>query len=155
MRDLSKMSSVSRFFCLFEANRHSFIAWITRGPSTYESSNEALLKHIKKCHRVSNRTYDRPRTWDELHRSRIHCSEKRVARLMKDAGICGVVRRKHRQTPLDTNATSYPDNLLARDFSAEAANLNWVTDITYIPTERGWLCVSVVLDLYSRKIVSW
>ena len=56
---------------------------------------------------------------------------------MEDAGICGVVRRKHRQTPLDTNAASNPDNLLARDFSAEAANLNWVTDITYIPTERG------------------
>ena len=74
---------------------------------------------------------------------------------MKDAGICGVVRRKHRQTPLDTNAASYPKNLIARDFSAEAANLKWVTDITYIPTDQGWLYMSVVMDLYSRRIVGW
>ena len=104
---------------------------------------------------MSNGTYGSHRTWEELHKSGIPCSEKRVARLMKDAGIYGVVRRKHRQTPLDTNAASYPCNLLARCFSAEAANLKWVTDITYIPTEQGWLCMSVVMDLYSRRIVGW
>jgi putative transposase len=103
------------------------------------TSNEAFLKHITKCHLMSNGTYGSHRTWDELHKSGIPCCEKRVARLMKDAGIYGVVRRKHRQTPLDTNAASYPDNLLARDFSAEAANLKWVTDFRYIPTEQGWL----------------
>ena len=75
----------------------------------------------------------------ELHKSGIPCCEKLVARLMKDAGICGVVRSKHCQSPLDTNAVSYPDNLFARDFSAEAANLKWVTDFRYIPTEQGWL----------------
>ena len=74
---------------------------------------------------------------------------------MKDAGIYGVVRRKHRQTPLDTNAASYPDNLLARCFSAEAANLKWVTDITYIRTYEGWLYLAVVLDLFSRQVVGW
>ena len=149
------MFSVSRLCRLFKASRSGFIAWMTRGPSKRESSNVALLKHIKKCQLMSNGTYGSHRTWDELHKSGIPCSEKRVARLMKDAGIYGVVRRKHRQTPLDTNAASYPDNLLARDFSAESANLKWVTDITYIPTEQGWLYMSVVMDLYSRRIVGW
>ena len=128
---------------------------MTRGPSKRESSNVALLKDIKKCHLMSDGTYGSHRTWDELHKSGISCSEKRVARLMKDAGICGVVRRKHRQTPLDTNAASYPDNLLARYFSAEAANLKWVTDITYIRTLEGWLYLAVVIDLHSRAVVGW
>ena len=75
--------------------------------------------------------------------------------LMKDAGICGVVRRTHRQTPQDTHAASYAENPLTRNFKAEAANLKWVTDITYIPTEQRWLYVSVVMDLTSRRIVGW
>jgi transposase InsO family protein len=74
---------------------------------------------------------------------------------MKEAGICGVIRRKRQPTPLDTHAASYPENLLDRDFKAESANLKWVTDITYIPTGQGWLYMSVVMDLYSRRIVGW
>jgi transposase InsO family protein len=74
---------------------------------------------------------------------------------MKDAGICGVVRRTLRQTPLDTHAASYAENPLTRNFKAEAANLKWETDITYIPTEQRWLYVSVVMDLTSRRIVGW
>ena len=74
---------------------------------------------------------------------------------MKETGICGVVRRKHRQTPLNTDAASYPEILLARNFKAVAANLKWVTDITYVPTEQGWLDVSVVTDLTSRGILGW
>ena len=155
IRDLAKEYSVSRLCRLFNASRSGFIAWMTRGPSKRETSNEALVKLIKKCHVMSRGTYGSHRTWNELHKSGIPCSEKRIARLMKDAGICGVVRRKHRQTPLDTNAASYPKNLIARDFSAEAANLKWVTDITYIPTDQGWLYMSVVMDLYSRRIVGW
>ena len=74
---------------------------------------------------------------------------------MKETGICGVVRRKHGQIPLDTHAASYPENLLARNFKADAASLKWVTDITYVPTEQGWLDVSVVTDLTSRGILGW
>ena len=74
---------------------------------------------------------------------------------MKNAGICGVVQRKHRQAPLDINAAIYPENLLARDFAVEAIILKRATDITYIPTEPGWLDLSVIMDLYSRRIVGW
>ena len=155
IRDLSKMFPVSRLCRLFEVSRSGFLAWMTRGPSKRESSNAALMKSITACHVMSRGTYGSHRTWDELHKSGIACSEKRVARLMKDAGICGVVRRKHRQTPLDVHAASYPENLLARNFKAEAANRKWVTDITYIPTDQGWLYLSVVMDLYSRRIVGW
>jgi hypothetical protein len=103
------MYSVSRLCRLLEASRTGFIALLSLGPSKREPGNEALLEDIKKCHLMSNGTYGSDRTSDELCISGIPCSENRVARLMKDAGICGVVRRKYRQTPLDTNAASYLD----------------------------------------------
>lgn len=139
IRDLSKMVLVSRLWRLFEASRSGFLAWMTCGPSKREASNEALMKGNKQCHVRSRAPYGSHRTSDDIQKSRITCSEKRVARLMKDAGICGVVRRKHRQTPLDTHAASYADNLLARNFKVDAENLRWVTDITYVPTVQGWL----------------
>ncbi len=67
-------------------------------------------------------TYGSHQTWDELHKSGTTRIEKRAASLMKDAGVCGVVRRKHQQTPLDIGVASYPENLLARNFKADAIN---------------------------------
>ncbi len=98
------------------------------------SATRRSKKHIKKCSLISHGTYGSNGTWDELHNSGILCIEKRVAGRMKDAGICGGVRRKHRQTPLDLHSESYPYILLARDFSPKSANQKWVTDNTYIPT---------------------
>ena len=120
--DLPKMFPVSRLCRFFEVTRSGILAWMTRGPSKRESNNAALMKSIKTCHVMSRGTYGSHRTWNDLHKSGIACSEKRVARLMNVAGICGVVRRKHRQTLLDVQGASYPENLLARNFKADAAN---------------------------------
>jgi transposase InsO family protein len=103
------------------------------------------MKSIKACHVMSRRANGSHLTWNDLLKSGISCSEKRVTWLIKDAGICGVVRRKHRQIPLFTNAASYLENLLGRNFWAETLNRKWVTDITYVPIYQGWLYLSVVL----------
>jgi len=90
-----------------------------------------------------------------LWRAGVAVSEKRVARLMAEMGIAGRCgRRKVRTTRRDPAATPAPD-LLGRDFTATAPDQRWAGDITYIPTDEGWLFVASVLDVYSRRLVGW
>ena len=93
--------------------------------------------------------------WEELRYLGESCSRNRAARLMRDSGLRGIPqRRRWRKKPSGTR----PDdvrNHLARDFNADQPNTKWVTDITYIRTAEGWLYLSVVVDLYSGRVVGW
>lgn len=109
------------------------------------------LHSAKRIGRVVVPTYGSPR----LRRLGHHCSRKRVARLMRQAGLHGLPRRKCvRTTQRDATQAGVPD-LLHRDFAAAVPNQKWVTDITYIPTDEGWLYLALVLDLFSRRVVGW
>jgi len=88
-------------------------------------------------------------------REGVHVGRKRVARLMHMAGLCGASRRRWpRTTRQRTGARCAPD-LVRRHFSADAPNVLWVADATYIPTGKGFLYLAVVLDVFSRRIVGW
>jgi putative transposase len=99
--------------------------------------------------------YGSPRLHAQLRYRGRSVARKRVARLMREAGLCA--KRKRRQALTTRRDPSHPvaPILLNRDFTASAPNKKWVTDITYIPTMQGWLYVSVILDLYSRMVVGW
>lgn len=119
-------------------------------------ANQSLLVAIKACHRASHETYGSPRIWEDLKDQGIRCSRKRVARLMQQSGIQGVTRR--RQSGRTEEASQdYPaaPNLIARDFSAPAKNRVWLADFTPIVVAEGTDYLSLVLDLYSRRIVGW
>jgi putative transposase len=93
--------------------------------------------------------------WEELRYLGESCSRNRVARLMKDDGLRGIPqRRRWRKKPSGTRP-DHVRNHLARDFTADEPNTKWVTDITYIRTAEGWLYLSVVVDLYSGRVVGW
>jgi len=104
---------------------------------------------------VSLGRYGAPRIHAELREEGVHCSRKRVARLLRIAGLHGCHRRKGpRTTRRSPDAVAAPD-LVRRDFTATAPDRLWIADITYVPTRMGFLYLAVVLDVYRRRIVGW
>jgi putative transposase len=132
-----------------------YYAWRRRQPSARELSDAALLEKIRAIHRESRGTYGAPRVQVELVERGVRVSRKRVARLMKQAGLVGVHRRRPvRTTTRNPDAGPAPD-LVQREFTASAPDRLWVADITYVPTWAGFLYLAVVLDTFSRRIVGW
>jgi transposase InsO family protein len=140
---------------LLEVSASGFYAWLGRGPSKRARSDADLLARIRAIHARSHGTYGMPRIHAELTTQGVHVGRKRVARLMRIAGLCGVSRRRwFTTTRRQPNARPAPD-LVQRHFSADAPNRLWVADATYVPTGEGFLYLAVVLDVFSRRIVGW
>jgi putative transposase len=132
-----------------------FYAWRQRPPSARSRADAQLSLRVSKIHQRSDATYGAPRVHAELAAEGIKVGRKRVARLLKKAGLVGVSRRKWIHTTVrDRNARPAPD-LVERKFGAPQPNRLWVADITYIPTWSGFLYLAVVLDVFSRRIVGW
>ncbi len=132
-----------------------FWAWSKRPPSERARSDANLTGQIRRIHERSRGTYGVPRVHAELAYTGTRCSRKRVARLMREAGLEGVHRRRSvRTTVRDRDAAPAPD-LVNRQFGASCPNALWVADITYVPTWAGFLYVAVVVDTFSRAVVGW
>ena len=132
-----------------------YYAWLKRPLSARARADAELIARITAIHQYSRETYGAPRIHEELSAAGIHVGCKRVARLMRAAGLRGVSRRRWVSTTVrDRNARPAPD-LVDRNFIAAAPNCLWVADITYIPTWAGFLYLAVVLDTFSRSIVGW
>ena len=118
-------------------------------------SDATLTDVIREVHKWSRGTYGVPRMIRELSARGHHVNHKRVERLMREADLAGVSRRKRtRTTRRERDAQAAPD-LVERDFAAQAPDSLWVADITYVPTWSGFLYLAVVLDAWSRRIVGW
>ena len=140
---------------VLRVSRSGFYAWVQRGESKRSRENRSLLKEIQAAHRVSRSNYGSPRITRELRAGGTRVGEKRVARIMRQNGIVGKVRRRYRVTTQAGDRAPEPKSLLNRDFKASEPNRKWVSDITYIPTREGWLYLAVIIDLYSRAVVGW
>jgi len=140
---------------VLEVSRAAYYDWAS-GPSDRDIADAYLTNTIRDIHVQSRRTYGAPRVHAELADAHdVRCGRKRVARLMRQAGIEGVHRRrKHRTTRRRDGVAPAPD-LVERDFTAEGPDRLWVADITYVPSWAGFLYVAIVLDVYSRRIVGW
>ena len=149
------MYPVATMCRLLGVSTSGYYAWQGRAPSTRAESDEALLDRIREIHRISRGTYGAPRIHAELVDRGCAVGRKRVARLMRRAGLRGISRRKGaRTTTRDARARAAPD-LVERDFTADAPDRLWVADITYTPTWAGFLFLAVVLDAFSRRVVGW
>ena len=137
-------------------SKSGYYCWLNRPPSLRAIDDEVMTEKIISIHAQSRKTYGYRRIRDELvDEHKEHVSKHRVARLMRNAGIEGVTRRKFcRTTRRDESARPAPD-LLERDFQADAPDRRWVADITYVPTWSGFLFLAIVLDVFSRRVVGW
>lgn len=134
----------------------AFYAWQARPVSERDLADAALTNQIFDIHRMSRRSYGSPRVHDELRLGEgIRCSRKRVERLMRQAGIAGIHKRKWRGcTRRDPDATPAED-LVNRKFCVDAPDRLWVMDITEHPTVEGKIYLGVVVDAFSRRVVGW
>jgi len=133
-----------------------FYAWRCRPPSAPAIADTALLKQIRTVHASSRETYGAPRVQAALKAGGEKHGRKRIARLMRAAGLVGASRRRSGVTTTrrDKEARPAPD-LVDRNFVAARPNQLWVADITFVPTASGFLYLAVVLDAWSRKVVGW
>jgi putative transposase len=133
-----------------------YYAWRDRPPSAHAQADAALLKRVRTVHASSRQVYGAPRVHAQLRADGARHGRKRIARLMREAGLVGACHRQGGPTTTqrDKEARPAPD-LVDRDFTAQACNQLWVADITFVPTSSGFLYLAVVLDAWSRKIVGW
>ncbi len=132
-----------------------YYAWRKRPLSPRARTDGELTAHIHTVHRESRGTYGVPRIHADLAAHGLHVGRKRVARLMRRAGLQGVSRRKQVRTTV-REATARPaSDLVDRQFTAAGPNRLWVADITYVPTWAGFLYLAVVLDAWSRRVIGW
>jgi putative transposase len=133
-----------------------YYAWCSRPPSIRSLHDAELTRAIVRIHENSRGNYGRPRIHAELRYEGMRCSGKRVARLMRHAGISGIPARRKRRglTRRRPGVAPHPD-LVGRRFSAPQPDRLWVADITYVPTGEGWVYLATILDCCSRRIVGW
>lgn len=141
---------------MLNVSRSGYYEWLTRLDSPRAQENTLLLKHIEKVHSESRGTYGAPRVHAELVLGLgLPVNLKRVARLMRQAGIQGLYRRRrHGCTVRDPDAQPSTD-LVNRQFTVDAPNVLWITDITEHPTREGKLYCAAVMDAFSRLIIGW
>lgn len=124
-------------------------------PSKRDNENRMLLCEIQRIHQMSKASYGSPRITDELRARGFNVSRPRVARLMKEKGIRAVHAKKFVATTDSGHGYPVAENKLDRDFSAQESGQVWVSDITYVKTAQGWLYLTVILDLFDRKVIGW
>lgn len=155
--DAEKASYPVSMLCkVLKVSRSGYYAWRDRPPSKRATENAALAERIREIHHRSKGTYGYPRVHAELRALGVRCSRKRVARLMRKDGLQGCIRgrRRKRTTRQDPLAIPAPD-LVERNFTAPTPNKLWTADITYLPTDEGFLYLAFILDVYSRRVVGW
>ena len=141
---------------ILEVSRSGFYAWRQRPSSKRRERQKQLLERIQAAHQQSRSIYGSPRIFQQLKDQGIEVCENTVARLMKKQGICSKTRRRFVVHTTDSNH-QHPiaANELEQDFSARRLNECWCADITYVPTDEGWLYLAAVIDVCSRRIVGW
>jgi transposase InsO family protein len=155
MKEHSKEYSIEKMAQVLGVSKSGYYSWLKRPESKRSLENKKLLEDIKKIHEESRRTYGSPRVHKALLKKGLKCSIKRVARLMCENNIRSKVRKKFKATTNSKHSNPVAPNLLDRNFIVQAPDKVWVSDITYIYTNEGWLYLCIIVDLYSRKVIGW
>nr|WP_240768431.1 IS3 family transposase [Olivibacter sp. XZL3] len=155
MKENREVYSVEKMCEVLDVSSSCFYRWLVSPESPREQRSKSLVDKISQAHRDSKYIYGSPRITAELHKKGEKVSRSYVARLMKKHGIRSKVKKKYRVTTDSSHSYRIAENLLQRDFSADALSQKWVGDITYIHTNKGWLYLTTVIDLADRKVIGW
>ncbi len=144
-----------RMCAALDVSPSGYYAWRARPPSAREMANRELTERIEAEFRKSGETYGSPRIYQVLRKLGLMCSQNRVARLMRAAGLEAKQAKRYRTTTRRNKADRAAPNRLNRDFHADRPDQKWLADLTYIATWEGWLYLATIMDLYSRWIIGW
>ena len=137
-------------------SRSGYYAWLDRPASGRSRRREELVGKIRQAHAAGRQLYGSPRVHAELKGSGVKVCQNTVAKYMRQEGIAARTHRRFRVRTTDSrHGHPVADNVLSRDFAAARPDERWATDITYVPTDEGWLYLAAVIDLCSRRIVGW
>ena len=153
----TQQRNVKRTCELLEVSRAAYYANRADSPSTRQLVDQELTEHIRQAHQRSKGRYGAPRIHAQLRRDGHRHGRKRIARLLRAAGLHGRTPRRFKRTTIADPAAAARVDLVRRDFAVDAAAVNtgWCGDITYIPTWEGWLYLATVIDIASRRIVGF
>lgn len=140
---------------VLEVSPSGYYAWLHRQPAVDKNRTQQMLQAVTVSYLQSDRIYGYRKVYKDLQEWSIAGCSETVRRVMKRLGYSAQIKPKYIVTTESDHSFAVADNLLDRDFSATAPNQKWVADITYIPTQEGWLFLAAVLDLFSRRIVGW
>lgn len=139
---------------LFRVSRSGFYNWVRAAPRKSQNRYE-LLKVIEKIHQGSRNTYGSPRVFRMVKAHGYRVSKRVVEQLMRENGIKAKKKRRYKATTNSKHTLPVSPNLVDRNFDRGAINSVWLSDITYLPTEKGWGYLATVMDAHTRKIVGW
>jgi transposase InsO family protein len=153
IKDYREEFSIEKMARLLGVSRSGYYNFLDKGKSAREVEDIQLKEQIKNIHKKSRGVYGSPRVHNELKRQGKRCSRKRVAKLMREEGIQAKMRKRWKKTTCVNEKAEPSANYLNQDFTTEEPNRVWVSDITYVWTEEGWLYLAIVMDLFSRRII--
>jgi len=156
IKTLATKHAVAELCGLFDVSSSGYYAWTRRKPGKRQVANQALAAQIQQAHASSRKTYGSPRITETLRQQGLKCGKKRVARIMRQKGLHGVQKARYRPRTTDSrHDLPISPNRLAALPAVERINQVWVSDITYIPTQEGWMYLAAFMDRKSRKIKGW
>ena len=140
---------------VLKVSRSCYYRWYTGNISKRVFENQRLTQVIKQVFEESKRTYGSPRITANLKRQGYVISRPRVAKLMRKEGLRSKIKRRFRVTTNSNHGYSISENHLCRNFKPKTLNETWVSDITYIKTDQGWLYLTTIIDLFDRQVIGW
>lgn len=140
---------------IFKVSKSGYYKWLIRTPSKREIYNQVLSEEIKRIFYQSKKRYGSPRIAKELEILGFKASKQLVRKLMKRAFLQSIVKRKFKVTTDSSHKYALVENKLNREFTVGRENQAWVSDITYVRTDQGWLYLTSVIDLFERKVIGW
>ena len=140
---------------VLDVSRSGYYDWHIRKPSDQQKRRDYLTQVAAKSFFDSHRIYGYRKVYEDLREDNVTCCPETVRRVMRQTGLCSRVKRKFVVTTDSNHASPIAENILDRNFTATRPNQKWVADITYIPTDEGWLYLAGVMDLFGRRIVGW
>ena len=146
---------VGKMCKVLEVSKSGYYKWLQWQPGKRALFNQQLTKEIKQVYQNSKRRYGSPRIAKELQMQGIKASIPLVARLMKKENIRSIIKKRFKQTTDSKHHYPVAENKLMQQFTDKEKNEVWVSDLTYIHTQQGWLYLTTVIDLFDRKVIGW
>ena len=140
---------------VLEVSENGYFNWRKRGRCQRKQDDRQLSERIEDAFHENREVYGNPRIHAELQTQGIHCGRKRIVRLMREQNISAKKKRRTARKTDSRHQFPLAPNILERNFTADAANKKWMTDMTFIATYEGWLYLAGVIDASSRRLIGW